>query len=82
VDLDIDESTIQYAVEQSSFSNMQRMEEQYGKDDKAGGNPEYTFMRKGESDAGEAYFDSKDRRYLEETAGDAMETLGYSVDTV
>jgi hypothetical protein len=82
VDLDIDESTIQYAVEQSSFSNMQRMEEQYGKDDKAGGNPEYTFMRKGESDAGEAYFDSKDRRYLEETAGDVMETLGYSVDTV
>lgn len=81
-DVDVAEPTIQYAVEQSSFDNMQRMEEQYGRDDKAGGNPDYAFMRKGESDAGEAYFDAEDRQYLEETAGDVMETLGYSADTV
>ena len=77
---DIDESTIQYAVEQSSFSTMQRMEEKHGRDRKAGGNPDYSFMRKGESDAGEAYFDDDDRRYLRNAAGDVMEMLGYSVD--
>jgi Sulfotransferase domain. len=81
-DVAVDESTIQYAVDQSSFTNMQRMEEQYGKDDKAGGNPDYAFMRKGESDAGEAYFDAEDRQYLGRIAGDILEPLDYTVENV
>ena len=79
VDKEIDESTIQYAVEQSSFENMSRMEEKYGLKDKEGRNSDAKFMREGESDAGEAYFDAKDRQYLERTAGGLMSKLDYTV---
>jgi len=79
INKEIDESTIQYAVEQSSFENMSRMEEKYGLKDKEGRNPDAKFMREGESDAGEAYFDAKDQQYLERTAGDLMSKLDYTV---
>lgn len=77
IEKDVDESTIQYAVEQSSFENMSQMEEEYGRKEKAGRNPNTKFMRKGESDAGDTYFDTEDRQYLEHTAGNLMSRLGY-----
>lgn len=78
-DHDFDESTLEYAAEQSSFENMRRMEETYGKPERHGANPDYTFMREGESDRGEAYFDESDYRYLERTAGDLMDRYDYDV---
>jgi hypothetical protein len=77
IERDINESTVRYAVEQSSFENMSQMEEEYGRKKKAGRNPNTEFMRKGESDHGDAYFDTEDRQYLENTAGDLMLRLGY-----
>lgn len=76
---DISETTLDYAVEQASFENMARMEERYGLPQKHGANPEYTFMRKGESNQGAEYFDEADYRYLWETASDVMERYGYDV---
>lgn len=78
-DRDFEESTLEYAVKQSSFENMRRMEEKYGIRERRGANPEYTFMRKGESDRGEAYFDEDNYRYLQRAGGEVMELFGYDV---
>ncbi|MFB6301610.1 MAG: sulfotransferase domain-containing protein [Haloferacaceae archaeon] len=72
-----DEATLEYAAERSSFETMRRMEEEYGKPERHGANPDYTFMREGSSDRGEAYFDEADYRYLDRAAGDAMDRYGY-----
>lgn len=74
-----DDATLELAAECSSFENMRRMEAEYGKPDKLGADPNYTFMRAGESDRGETYFDGTDYRYLHRTAGDVMERYGYDV---
>lgn len=79
LDRDLDESVLEYAVEQSSFERMRRMEEEYGLPVKHGANPDYRFMRKGESDQGADYFEEADYRYLWETAGEVMERYGYDV---
>lgn len=74
-----DESTLERAAERSSFERMRQMEAEYGKPTKHGANPNYTFMRAGESDRGEAYFEPTDYEYLHQTAGDDMERFGYDV---
>jgi hypothetical protein len=78
-DREFSESTLEYAVEASSFEEMQRMEEEYGIRSKHGANPDYSFMRKGESDRGKEYFDKEDYRYLDRTVGDLMSRYGYDV---
>lgn len=74
-DREISESTIEFAVEKSSFENMARMEEKYGKKNKPHSNSDYTFMRSGESGTGIEYFDELDREYLNHTAGEVISRL-------
>lgn len=78
-DQEFDEATLRYAVERSSFENMRRMEEKYGKPARYGADPNYTFMRQGSADRGESVFDRSDYRYLDETVNDLMERYGYEV---
>lgn len=73
------EDVAEYAVEESTFENMARMEEKYGIPDKFGANPEFTFMRSGESTQGEDYFDVADYRYLREAAGCVLDRYDYTL---
>lgn len=79
VERDISDDELEWAVEQSSFENMSRVEEKYGKVNKIGANQEYTFMRRGEADKGVTVFDQSDYEYLERVAGDIMDRYGYEV---
>lgn len=76
---DFGDDTVKQAVKAASFKNMARMEEKYGLPEKHGANPEFTFMRKGESNRGAEYFTDDDYRYLDRIAGDWMHHFGYDV---
>ncbi|MFB6284671.1 MAG: sulfotransferase domain-containing protein [Halobacteria archaeon] len=79
LDLEVEDTVIERAVEASSFNSMKRMEEKYGRIEKNNMNPEFKFMREGESDGGKDYFDAEDYRYMEENLDDLLEDFGYSL---
>ncbi|WP_324759659.1 sulfotransferase domain-containing protein [Haloarcula sp. GH36] len=74
---DISSEVIEAAVEASSFENMQRVEQKYGSPEKDGANPDYTFMRKGETNYGDEYFTDEEYEYLIERVGDVLTRLDY-----
>ncbi|MCS3863269.1 hypothetical protein GGP86_003065 [Salinibacter ruber] len=76
---DIDDVTVEEAVERSSFENMAQMEEKYGVPEKKGANSNFRFMRKGKAAQGAEYFRDADYRYLWKEAGDVMSRYGYDV---
>jgi hypothetical protein len=78
-DLDVSEEAMRTGVERSTFERMRQLEDEYGIPEKTGANPDYQFMRKGEADKGQEYFDEADYRYLDKVAGDVMTRFGYEV---
>ncbi|WP_263834155.1 sulfotransferase domain-containing protein [Salinibacter sp.] len=71
--------TLKYAVEKSSFENMAAMEKRYGLPEKQGANMDYTFMRKGETNRGEQYFDKEDYFYLLAHTEDILRDFQYDL---
>lgn len=74
--LDLDETELQTAVDDSSFENLQSIEEEYGHETKE---DDVTFFRKGDKRQWEEELDASDREVLVTRFGDTLERLGYSV---
>lgn len=72
--LDLSEEELRTAVADSSFENLQSLEEKYGHETEE---DDVTFFRKGERRQWKEELDNSDRKVLIERFGNTLERLGY-----
>lgn len=73
-DLDLTDAELQTAVKDSSFDNLQSIEDEYGHETE---DDDVTFFRKGDRRQWESELDTSDQEILLERFGDTLEQLGY-----